>query len=107
MTFHLRDVIADLVPYEPGKPAEELMRERGLESVIKLASNEGPWGPLPQAAEVIAGGIDQLNALDPDTTQSSQGGLVRRSLDRAATVQAASTGSLSLLNQTGELKAAY
>lgn len=33
------------------------------------------------------------------------GGLVRRSLDRAATTQAASTGALTLLNQTGELLA--
>lgn len=37
------------------------MRERGLESVIKLASNEGPWGPLPKAARVIADGIEGLN----------------------------------------------
>ena len=37
------------------------MRERGLSSVIKLASNEGPWGPLPGAAAAIANGIDGLN----------------------------------------------
>ena len=35
----------------------------------------------------------------------SNGGLVRRSLDRAATVEAANTGSLALLNQTGDLLA--
>ena len=58
-----------------------------------------------QGAGMAGGVIDQLNVLDPDTTASSEGGLVRRSLDRAATVQAASTGSLSLLNQTGELLA--
>lgn len=61
MTFPFRDAISDLVPYEPGKPAEELMRERGLTSVIKLASNEGPWGPLPAAREAIAAAIDGLN----------------------------------------------
>ena len=60
-SLRFRDAIADLVPYQPGKPAEELMRERGLSSVIKLASNEGPWGPLPEAAKVIADGIDGLN----------------------------------------------
>ena len=58
-----------------------------------------------QGAGVIGGVQDQLNALDPESDGSSQGGLVRRSLDRAATVQAASTGSLGLLNQTGELLA--
>jgi histidinol-phosphate aminotransferase len=59
--FHLRPEIAELVPYQPGKPAEELMRERGLASVVKVASNEGPWGPLPKAAKVIADRIDGLN----------------------------------------------
>ena len=29
------------------------MRERGLQHVVKLASNEGPWGPLPAAAAAI------------------------------------------------------
>lgn len=58
-----------------------------------------------QEAGVVGGVQDQLNALDPASDGSSQGGLVRRSLDRAASVQAASTGSLSLLNQTGELLA--
>lgn len=61
MSTKFRPEIADLVPYQPGKPAEELMRERGLTSVIKLASNEGPWGPLPAAAQVIADGISGLN----------------------------------------------
>jgi len=59
--LHSRAAIADLVPYEPGKPAEELMRERGLDSVVKLASNEGPWGPLPGAAAAIQAGIAGLN----------------------------------------------
>jgi len=58
-----------------------------------------------QGAGIIGGVQDQLNTLDPDPTSVSQGGLVRRSLDRAASVQASSTGSLSLLNQTGDLLA--
>lgn len=52
-----------------------------------------------------SGVVDPLDALDPDAEASQLGGLVRRSLDRAATVQAATTGSLTLLNQTGELLA--
>jgi histidinol-phosphate aminotransferase len=59
--LHFRPQIANLVPYEPGKPAEELGRERGLERVVKLASNEGPWGPLPAAAEAIAEHVEGLN----------------------------------------------
>lgn len=36
----------DLIPYKPGKPAEELKREFNLERVVKLASNENP-SPIP------------------------------------------------------------
>ena len=42
-----------LTPYEPGKPVEEVQRELGLERVVKLASNEGPFGPFPRALEAI------------------------------------------------------
>ena len=43
-----------LVPYEPGKPVEEVQRELGLERCVKLASNEGPFGPFPAALEALA-----------------------------------------------------
>jgi histidinol-phosphate aminotransferase len=42
-----------LVPYEPGRPIEDVQRELGLERVVKLASNEGPFGPFPLALEAI------------------------------------------------------
>jgi len=37
--------------YEPGKPIEEVARELGLDpaGIIKLASNENPFGPSPKA----------------------------------------------------------
>ncbi|WP_421621565.1 histidinol-phosphate transaminase [Alkalilimnicola ehrlichii] len=38
-----------LAPYEPGKPIAELRREYGVTDIIKLASNESPLGPSPQA----------------------------------------------------------
>ena len=41
--------VLDLKPYVPGKPIEELQREKGLDRVVKLASNENPLGP-PGAA---------------------------------------------------------
>jgi len=40
-------------PYSPGKPIEEVQRELGLDSIIKLASNENPEGPLPAVIEAI------------------------------------------------------
>jgi histidinol-phosphate aminotransferase len=56
-----RRSLADLVPYEPGKPVEEVQRELGLERVVKLASNEGPFGPFPAAREAIARAVGELN----------------------------------------------
>ncbi|SNZ03450.1 histidinol-phosphate aminotransferase [Persephonella hydrogeniphila] len=34
----------NIKPYLPGKPVEELQRELGLREVVKLASNENPFG---------------------------------------------------------------
>ena len=56
-----RAAIADLVPYEPGKPVEEVQRELGLERVVKLASNEGPFPPFPAALEAIERAAGELN----------------------------------------------
>ncbi|HSI97791.1 MAG TPA: aminotransferase class I/II-fold pyridoxal phosphate-dependent enzyme [Gaiellaceae bacterium] len=57
----IRPALAGLVPYEPGKPIEEVQRELGLERVVKLASNEGPYGPFPAAQEAIARATLELN----------------------------------------------
>jgi histidinol-phosphate aminotransferase len=56
-----RAALDGLVPYEPGKPEEEVQRELGLERVVKLASNEGPWGPLPAALEALERHARTLN----------------------------------------------
>jgi histidinol-phosphate aminotransferase len=53
MTEFFNRALAELVPYEPGKPVEEVQRELGLERVVKLASNEGPFGPFPAAVEAM------------------------------------------------------
>jgi histidinol-phosphate aminotransferase len=57
----VRPALAGLIPYEPGKPVEEVQRELGLERVIKLASNEGPLGPFPQALEAMERAAGDLN----------------------------------------------
>ena len=53
--------VNDLVPYEPGKPVEEVQRELGLDRVVKLASNEGPFGPFLEAREAIERCAPELN----------------------------------------------
>ncbi|MEJ5357641.1 MAG: histidinol-phosphate transaminase [Desulfobacterales bacterium] len=48
-------------PYVPGKPIEELERERGISGSIKLASNENPLGPSPRALEALRGALGTLH----------------------------------------------
>jgi hypothetical protein len=56
--------------------------------------------------QAVGSGVqDTLDMLDANSSLEGTGGLVRRSLDRAATVEAANNGNLSMLNQTGELLA--
>jgi histidinol-phosphate aminotransferase len=52
----------DAVPrYEPGLTTAEVLARFGLDAAVKLASNESPFPPLPEVAEVIAAGVAGLN----------------------------------------------
>lgn len=58
--------ILELMPYKPGKPVEDLLRQYQLERAVKLASNENPR-PVPAAVtEAIQAEIHHLN-LYPDS----------------------------------------
>lgn len=48
-----RKEIDQLTPYVPGKPIEDVKREYGITKVIRLASNESPYGPSPKAIEAM------------------------------------------------------
>jgi histidinol-phosphate aminotransferase len=45
--------IVGLPVYQPGKPMEEVKREYNLTEVIKLASNENPFGSSPRVRDAI------------------------------------------------------
>ena len=53
--------IRTLQAYPPGKPIEELERELGIHDSIKLASNENPLGPSPQAVRAIGAAVQGLH----------------------------------------------
>jgi histidinol-phosphate aminotransferase len=53
--------IQTLLPYEPGKPEEEVERELGVTNPAKLASNENPVGPSPKAMEAIQNALHKMN----------------------------------------------
>jgi histidinol-phosphate aminotransferase len=62
---HVPEYIRSLIPYEPGKPIEEVEREFGISGSVKLASNENPLGPSPRALAVLRERLPELH-LYPD-----------------------------------------
>lgn len=50
-----------LQPYLPGKSVAELEREYGISNIIKLASNENPFGPSPMAVAAASAVLDDLS----------------------------------------------
>lgn len=56
-----RKELEKLNVYVPGKPIEDVMREFGLTSVVKLASNENPLGPSPKAVAAIQAEAAKIN----------------------------------------------
>jgi len=52
--------VRQLRPYQPGKPIEELEREYGVTDAVKLASNENPLGPSPQAVAAMGRALEQV-----------------------------------------------
>jgi len=53
--------IADLIPYQPGKPVKELERELGIKKAVKLASNENPLGIPEKAKQAIIENLHEMN----------------------------------------------
>jgi histidinol-phosphate aminotransferase len=57
--------VRGISPYVPGKPISELERELGIRNIIKLASNENPWGPGPEALAAMRAALEDVE-LYPD-----------------------------------------
>ena len=57
----IKENIAKIGTYQPGKPIEELKREYGIKEAVKLASNENPLGPSPKAVEAIMASVNGIN----------------------------------------------
>jgi len=61
MKKNVKKSILTVKPYTPGKPIDDVKRELGLKSVIKLASNENPYGPSPKVLKAIARAAKEIN----------------------------------------------
>ena len=58
-----RQIVSDMDSYVPGRSQDEIAAEFGLkkEDIIKLGSNENPWGPSPKATEAIKEELSSIN----------------------------------------------
>ncbi|QSX08246.1 histidinol-phosphate transaminase [Alkalibacter rhizosphaerae] len=56
----IRKAVEFVNPYVPGKTIDEVQEAYGLDEVIKLGSNENPYGPFDNAKEAMIQEIDQL-----------------------------------------------
>lgn len=60
-----KEQILELTPYQPGKSIGEVKRQYGLDKIVKLASNENPFGCSEKVLQTIKS-FDSSFALYPD-----------------------------------------
>ncbi len=67
LPFPTNEVLKTLPVYQPGRPIEEVARELGIpaDDIIKLASNENPYGPSKLAVFAMRKAMASMN-LYPD-----------------------------------------
>lgn len=65
----MKQHIKDIVTYEAGKPIELIVRDFGLSSqdIIKLASNENPYGVSPKVAKYIQEHVQDMYRYPDDS----------------------------------------
>ena len=58
-----RQIVDEMDSYVPGRSQDEIAQEFNLnkDEIIKLGSNENPWGPSPKAMEAIENEIKLIN----------------------------------------------
>lgn len=61
MSIRVSPRLTAIPTYEPGLTTAEVMARYGLETAVKLASNESPFAPLPEVVAVLQDGLTGLN----------------------------------------------
>jgi histidinol-phosphate aminotransferase len=66
--------------YEAGKPIELVVREFGIEpgAIVKLASNENPYGCSPKVREAVGGMLSKMALYPDDSMHKLKAGLAKR-----------------------------
>ncbi len=74
----LRKALAQVEPFRPQRPMREIQADLGLERMVKLASNEGAFGPLPAAVAAFETAAAELNRYPDAGGARLRGELARR-----------------------------
>jgi histidinol-phosphate aminotransferase len=90
--------------YEPGKPIEDVARELGIDpaGIIKLASNENPFGPSPRGVEAARAALLQ-GQLYPDGGCFALRQKLAKAYDLAPNQFIAGNGSNEILELLGHV----
>jgi histidinol-phosphate aminotransferase len=56
-----KENITSILPYQGGKPIDELKREMGLKNIVKMASNESPFSPSTSVLKALKAELLRLN----------------------------------------------
>ena len=73
-----RPALDDIARYVPGRSAEAVAGERAVVDVVKLASNEAPFPPLPAAVAAITEAAGRLNRYPDDAALALREDLAAR-----------------------------
>ena len=96
----IRPNVLRMQPYSPGKPIDEVKRELGLDRVVKLASNENPFGPSPKAIAAVKTAAEKMH-IYPDGAAYDLKSALSRHLDIPATNLMVGNGSDELIHMIG------
>jgi len=69
--------VRELSPYVPGKPISELERELGIHDIVKLASNENPYGPSPHTVAAMRAALEDVWLYPDGSCHELKQGLAR------------------------------
>ncbi|MBE7028392.1 MAG: histidinol-phosphate transaminase [Ruminococcaceae bacterium] len=78
-----KNALSVIAPYVAGKPIDEVKREFSISDVVKLASNENPYGASPLALKAAKEAIESLNIYPDSSSYDLRNALSKKhSLDK-------------------------
>jgi len=86
--------------YRPGRSAADAAADHGVAGAVKLASNELPWGPLPEVEAALSACLAETNRY-PDPRARALRSALAASLGVEPEQVAVGAGAVGLLHQIG------